>query len=501
MSLENLEFELPRRGIVFKPETEMPGGGLLGFDADPNTASGSGTPGEVLLYNAPSGTRYIQKSVAPHVQWMKIVDTAGGAWQIISTDISATAFSRTYYDTAVGGQEIYPLTESYFNSVNASAAPRTVNNWSQFADGFWEIENFTTGTVSTHTFATKADFVAWKNANIPHGGVPDRFTQKIALRPFDIIDPSIPLVDRLYGMNNLYNSWRGGRMRSGHNHFGDGSNNYGAAVLHAIWAHFFPAQAPFFSVADFNTGAGGRKACWTSSNTSGARLYSMPRRGQNVNIASCPVGAAFRYSGDENWEGFNPLVVGDVELLIDDVAYIYVDESQSSYEIHVYPSGAGGRAARKWLLSGNASGFTAFKLLQDDTPGERQMAVLIKPMSIDRVWLPYFNNTKYDMEVVWIYNADRAPVGFRKINWSEFNAGTGSNPHPNSGMYLKRTSYLEQKAFMNVGAQHMKRANVPRIHFRFRDKVTGRVGPLSTAHIEVRFDETNAPVKIIVLQD
>lgn len=85
MSLENLEFELPRRGIVFKPETEMPDGSLLGFDADPNTASGGGTAGEQLLYNAPSGTRYIQKSEDPHLQWIKTVDTPGGLWVIMGS--------------------------------------------------------------------------------------------------------------------------------------------------------------------------------------------------------------------------------------------------------------------------------------------------------------------------------------------------------------------------------------------------------------------------------
>jgi hypothetical protein len=74
-TMEQLLFELQRRVILFKPTTVMPDGSSLGFDNDPNTATGSGTPGEVLVYNCPQGSRYQQSD---GTQWYK--KTAPNTW-------------------------------------------------------------------------------------------------------------------------------------------------------------------------------------------------------------------------------------------------------------------------------------------------------------------------------------------------------------------------------------------------------------------------------------
>ena len=54
--------EIERRVILFKPTTTLPDDSQLTYDADPNSASGSGTAGEILLYNSPLGTQYIQSN-------------------------------------------------------------------------------------------------------------------------------------------------------------------------------------------------------------------------------------------------------------------------------------------------------------------------------------------------------------------------------------------------------------------------------------------------------
>jgi len=404
--------------------------------------------------------------------------------------------SRIFYDTAVGGIENYPETAGHFNSVNASTAPRLVANWAQFANCFFLVENFTTHVKTVHSFPTLNDFITWKNANIPHGGVPDQFTERIHLRPFDIVDNEIPVVDRLYGMNNLYNSWHGGKMKAWPNHLGQGET--GQAVLNAIWAHFWPALAGNFAAADFLKNANGRKSCWTSRNWT--QLYSMPRRGEIVNISGTTPGVTNRHSANETWAGFNPLTPGDNFLRIDDICYVYVDESLGSWQISQYAQQGGGKIARRWLLEGGGanSGFAAFKLVADTVPGSRQIAVLIKPMGIDRIWLPFFDNTLYAMEVVRNINADQQPTHFKQIPWGDFNAGGGSSPHPNSGMYLKKGSWLSGTSRFNVNLRQVKGSNRERIHFRLRDLTTGKVSPVSQAHIRLRIDDVNAPVKLIV---
>lgn len=410
----------------------------------------------------------------------------------------ASGAQRLFYDTAISGTAPYPLTWSYFQGVNAASAPELVNDWTQFANGFFLVENFATGEESVHRFTAFSEFADWKNANIPHGGSPDRFTQLINLRPFDIIDDQIPVVKRLYGYPNMYAGWKGGRIKSGYNHMGPGQ--FGNSVLHAVWAHFFPSQAPFFTVADFGTNQGGRKSCWTSRKST--QLYSMPKRGEIVYIADTTQHTTYRHSANENWEGFNQLDPTDTELTIDDVIYVYVNETMTSWEIQEYPDGEGGKLARQQLLgSGSLAGFTCFKLVGPGSIGDRQIAVLIKPMGIDRIWLPFFDNTKYDMEIVWTVNADQQPTHFKKIPWAEFNSGSGSAPHPNSGMFLKKQSFLDHSSRFGIALWHMKTANKQRAYFRLRSKATGKVGRLSEAHIEVIVGATNAPVKIMVVQD
>jgi len=80
MSLAALEFELPRRLILFHSETEMPDESLLGYTGNPNNVNPANTPGETLIYNCPAGTLFLDKGVDPHVMWVKVQSQAGGQW-------------------------------------------------------------------------------------------------------------------------------------------------------------------------------------------------------------------------------------------------------------------------------------------------------------------------------------------------------------------------------------------------------------------------------------
>ena len=65
-TLETLTFELERRSILFHKDTSMPDETQLGYNGDPNLAVNGNTDGETLIYNSPSGTRYLNKSVTPY---------------------------------------------------------------------------------------------------------------------------------------------------------------------------------------------------------------------------------------------------------------------------------------------------------------------------------------------------------------------------------------------------------------------------------------------------
>jgi len=69
----------------------MPDDSQLGYNADPNNVNSSGTAGEILLYNAPFGTQYIQ--------------TDGTHWR-------KTAIPNTWTETGGGSNYYVPLTTS-----------------------------------------------------------------------------------------------------------------------------------------------------------------------------------------------------------------------------------------------------------------------------------------------------------------------------------------------------------------------------------------------------
>ena len=79
-TLDGLGFEIERRIIVFHRDTTMPDDTQLGYIGNPNNAINGNTPGETLLFNSPSGTRYLDKSTYPHQRWDKVQDDGGGLW-------------------------------------------------------------------------------------------------------------------------------------------------------------------------------------------------------------------------------------------------------------------------------------------------------------------------------------------------------------------------------------------------------------------------------------
>jgi len=64
--IDNVIFELERRSILFHKDTSMPDETQLGYNGNPNLAINGNTDGETLIYNSPSGTRYLNKSIVPY---------------------------------------------------------------------------------------------------------------------------------------------------------------------------------------------------------------------------------------------------------------------------------------------------------------------------------------------------------------------------------------------------------------------------------------------------
>lgn len=105
-TLSQLGFEIERRIIVFHRDTTMPDTTQLGYTGDPNDCVNGATPGQTLLFNCPSGTLYLDKSVSPHDKWTKVEDTAGGLWIKEGTGGTPPTSQGDHYETFTGTNEI-----------------------------------------------------------------------------------------------------------------------------------------------------------------------------------------------------------------------------------------------------------------------------------------------------------------------------------------------------------------------------------------------------------
>lgn len=110
-AVDDLQFEMERRMILFHRDTSMPDATQLGYVGDPNLIVTPVTPGETLLYNAPSGTRYLDKGTSPYSRWVKVDDIAGGLWQYEGTGSTAHI---PQYTTLLTVTQSVPAGSSFF---------------------------------------------------------------------------------------------------------------------------------------------------------------------------------------------------------------------------------------------------------------------------------------------------------------------------------------------------------------------------------------------------
>ena len=192
----------------------------------------------IRVYTQSSGPVY-QGGTGPEP-----LDGKTGYYKIVVTPLAGIGATqeRIYYDTVGQGRRTYPLTVAEMRRINRGSAPRVVGAWADFTKCSWEVRNYTTNLSSVHSFPTDLDFVTWKNFNIPFSGPPPVFDHHIDLTPFDTVDRGIPVLTRLYGINNSYVGFRGGKNRSGFNSFRGGSNQH-IDVKAAVFHHFWPRLA------------------------------------------------------------------------------------------------------------------------------------------------------------------------------------------------------------------------------------------------------------------
>jgi len=114
-SIDGNAFEIERRFIQLKYNTNMPDDTILGWDNNPNTVSNGNTDGETLIYNVAMGASFLQsngklwfKKSLPNT-WIEI----GGSTSVasnVTTYVIPTGNTQQFYSLALSNNQNYEWT-------------------------------------------------------------------------------------------------------------------------------------------------------------------------------------------------------------------------------------------------------------------------------------------------------------------------------------------------------------------------------------------------------
>jgi hypothetical protein len=401
---------------------------------------------------------------------------------------------RIYYDSVVEPHLRYPSTTNTMQNAGVRFCPYVMANFDYFTKCRWEMCNVDTGYRNDELiFNSLTELVQFKNNNVANNG--SYFTHNVIFKPYDLMDPGLPTIDKLYGMNRLFAAFRGRRgYRAGDPHGGNMADDFnkGGEIMHAMFEHHFPTYGAYLTPVDFRNG-NAKKMIWLPRG--GRNLYGLPK---NNSIISLGAGAAGgRWMGCQNWEGPNNLNLtsNTVYDLTDMKILVWrngTTATTGSYTIYNPRLDKDRKNLRQTVLKDEISTAIAFYKVtgRDQTEGDKDIAIYVKPLGVDSVYINYFDTDVYDVECVYsakdtqkarVVKVDPADIerasanidqmGIPKKYWTD-------NSNPQYTKY-KSSGYLRP----------------PVVSFRLRNKVTNKISRLSRASIKAYITNGLTPVR------
>lgn len=398
---------------------------------------------------------------------------------------------RIYYDSLIAGPNTYPATEANVAGPNYRYAAFIMNNFSQFTKCRWEMINLTNPQrIDGITFSSLAELATFKNNNVPHGT--STFTDVVIFRPYDVVENSLPVIDKLYGMNKLYSAFRGaGNYKSGDSHAGNIKSTFydGAQLLWNVFNEYYPTLASLVTVDSFRTG-NSKFAVWLGSDS--RKMYGLPKEG--ARIECIPI--SDRYKANENWEGFYKINSNQYFFLNDPRIVVWEGGSSSGGTIDIYNPvnfNERGQSTYQIVSRPNASAMMFYLALDNGPAGDRDFGIYGKPIGIDTVYINHVDTTKYDIEAVYV-NRDTQKCVFRKIDPADI---TRSNMRTDQLAIPKSYWTVTNNFSLNYKAAGWFRPHD--VYFRIRDKSTNKISKSSRAKIRALYGHGLAPVKWMVI--
>lgn len=348
-------------------------------------------------------------------------------------------------------------------------------------------------------FADHTAIADWVNLNVPNNGA--EFTHSAIMEVFDIIDPAIVPLAKVYGKNRLWTTLSSPRKHRSWSLRGNislfnvaGGSGLPVAALEPViqdmLISMFPAH-PAFGPAFNMSGQREMGSLWVSPVY--RSRYDMPGfRPESCLVDNSGAGSPDRWAWDGG--GFVAAPVGEYRYDTNAAGphYLALDVSGTSAQFFTAAQGLHRNAGKGTLAAALLQGDSVLLCYPLVSDNGKFRSVYLKPVGIDQV---YFNqlDEPYRIEAVGTHRNDKRPRLFplQPLLNSPYQRSSGP-----VGVYefIRQVAFQQNRATFN--STHSNTSGL--VRFQYRNLKTGKVSPLSSATLTTIARKRGRPISWLV---
>jgi len=398
---------------------------------------------------------------------------------------------QTLIDLSAGTEERIYLDEFYFALINDTIAvsgndlmgnnlkhaPELLSNW----DFFWganvkvQLEDITNHiTTDDLSFPTLTDMHTYITANIGNSG--DTANVTVIARPYEIVDNSIPVQTKIYGLNRLFSSMKGRRMYTTSMSDTCRNTNDGAAptaIFNRLMGTSLPESANILNTVWLGRG---------KKNHYGPRMFKGTQQDYTINFTQGGGGAG-RTCYDIGDASFKNVGAGieDYKSHKDNDVIFCLSNNNNNISII---------GAFKWYNMINEMRKGTSTVMASIVTGDinnTRKAIVVKPVGIDQVLVQMPDFSIYNFEMVFFNDHTQNHIylssftGKGDFTYTDFD-DNGSKMRIDSAEWLNTS--VNNKATHLAEQQRVNGMVWNTVRFRLRNKATGKISKLSYSGIE-----------------
>lgn len=394
--------------------------------------------------------------------------------------VSSALSDKIEYDTfRLATQTYTPTSLRSMSGIAVRQGNDVAKHYDRYADCLWDIwEVGGSGHWTGLQFNTEAALYQFLDTNCEHKPLdPLAYRYNIMGRVYDLVDPTVPVINKVWGMNTFLSILKDSRAYK---------KSYPVSAT-ASWPRF--AQW-FNSLAAQNIGLplglvyspGAERLLWLPRTY--RTVYHQPYTGFWMQPGN-PSLPRSMYDWDTSsivpWTGgvMNHETAPGVGQ--NPIAWTFVQaEGGTIWTTSTTPAAA--------MESAGFPEYSGLVLYRMKHATANQRSLFVKPLGIDRIGTNWFDETKYTLHA--LYEMEDRTARIKQLD------GSGTEASDLYWVYKNRWSPIDGAMMARTGWRSMNK--IPSVRFFLRSNVTGRISAPSSMKVKCFVGEHNAPMKWLV---